>query len=273
MNQRSSWGRFVLMIVLCLPFVYPFVFLAGTATKTRQNYLDDPLGLPVELTGEHIRYAWENASLGTAALNSLLAVGLSVVILVPLSAAAAFYFLRHPGRGSRSLMLVLFAFWAVPFIVYAVPLYVGLARTGVLNNLLVLGVVYAALNLPFGIYLMHSYYLRGIPHEVLEAASVDGASVWRSLWSIAIPLGRPALGTLAALCFVWCWGDLIVAAFLIQQTDRATLTLAASTLVSRQDNNIQQSAAAALISMLPVLLIFLSAQRAISRGIVAGSGK
>lgn len=263
----------VVVCVLTIPFLYPFFFLASTALRTRQDYIRDPMGIPTEISFENLQRAWEFARLGPALLTSSIAVGLAIVILVVTSAAAAFWFLRHSGRAAKFALIGMLAFWAVPFIVYALPLYVMLARSGLLNNVLVLSAVYAAINVPFGIYMLYAYFQRGIPPELLEAAAVDGASTWRIFISIVLPLGRPAIATLAALGFVWSWGDLIVAAFLLQDPSQYTMTLAASTLVRRTDANTQAAAAAALISLLPVLTVFIFAQRSISRGFAAGSGK
>jgi ABC-type glycerol-3-phosphate transport system permease component len=259
--------------MLSIVYIYPFIFLASTAVRTQEDYISNPLGLPRSLTTENLKYAWDGANIDAALIASGISVGLSVVILVLASSAAAYWFLRHPGRWSRILMLTLFALWAVPFIVYVVPLYVLLAHAHLLNSLVVLAFIYAAMNIPFGVYLLHSYYVRGIPQEVLEAAEVDGASTLRIYVSVILPLGRPAMSTLAALGFVWSWGDLLASAFVMQDPQKYTLTLAASTLVTRTSASVQPSAAAALISLAPVLLVFLFAQRGISRGFSAGAGK
>lgn len=271
--NRTSAPRMATLVLLAVPFLYPFFFLASTALRTERDYLSDPLGIPQALTSDNLKYAWDGANIDKALVASSISVGLSVVILVIASAAAAYWFLRHPGKVARITMLSLFAFWAVPFIVYAVPLYVLLAEYKLLNNLVVLAFIYAAMNVPFGVYLLHSYYQRGIPSDVLEAAAVDGASTLRTFLSVVLPLGRPAMSTLAALGFVWCWGDLLAAAFVMQDPEKYTLTLAASTLVTRNDASVQPSAAAALISLAPVLIVFLFAQRGISRGFSAGTGK
>lgn len=261
------------MTAFAIPFVYPFVFLVSVAFKTPADYNANQLGLPREITLDNLEFAWKQANLGQAMFNSMYSVGLSVLILVPISAMGGYWALRHQGRIGRSTVGVLFALWAIPFIVYALPFYIMAARSGLLNNLALLGLLYATLNIPFGVYLMYSYYQRGVPAELLESAAVDGAGTWRTFQSLVLPLGRPALGTLAALGFIWSWGDLIIAAFLLQDNESYTTTLAAAGLVGRYDASVQPSAAAALLSMLPLLLVFLVAQRAIAGGFTAGVGK
>jgi ABC-type glycerol-3-phosphate transport system permease component len=271
MRSSISIPRTAILVLLAIPFLYPFVFLASTAFKTPQDYANNQLGLPTAWTLDNLRNAWVDADLGRALLNSAFTVTLSILILVPVCSAAAFWFLRHDGRLTRLLMYGLFAFWSVPFIVYAVPLYVGVSRLHLLDNLVVLSVLYATVNMPFGVYLLHSYYQKGIPPECLESAAIDGASTMRTLMSIVIPLSKPAIGTLAALSFVWVWGDLIIAAFMMQTSEKFTMTLASATLVTQQENNLLESAGAALMALIPVLAVFLLAQRAISRGTTTGA--
>src|SRR5687768_16736060 len=103
----TSRSRMTFLIVLSIAYIYPFIFLASTALRTPADYVNNPLGLPRELTTENLEYAWDGANIDVALIVSSISVGLSVVILVLTSAAAAYWFLRHPGRWSRLLMLSL----------------------------------------------------------------------------------------------------------------------------------------------------------------------
>jgi ABC-type glycerol-3-phosphate transport system permease component len=270
MSQRL---KLVVLLVACVPFIYPFVFMFSTAMRPSDDFLESRLGLPTSLTLEHMSYALDNAEIGRGLVNSTIAVGTGVVIVVAVSALAAYWFLRHPGRLANVLMGGILSLWIIPFVVYVIPLFVLLSDAGLTDNLLVLGVVYGAINVPFGLYLLYAYFRDGIPSEILQAAEVDGATGWQTFRRIVLPLSRPALATLAALAFVWTWGDLVISLILIQSSDRFTLTVAASTLAGRWDSEPQANAAAALIALLPIFIVFLCAQRAIRAGLTAGFGK
>jgi ABC-type glycerol-3-phosphate transport system permease component len=108
---------------------------------------------------------------------------------------------------------------------------------------------------------------------LFEAASADGATTLQQFTMVVLPLARPALGTVAALGFVWAWGDLFVALILLQDPSKYTQTVAAAGLATVFNANVQETAAAALLSMLPLVIIFSLAQRAIVRGFTAGVGK
>jgi raffinose/stachyose/melibiose transport system permease protein len=260
-------------LLLCVPFLYPFVFALFVAVKTPREFFVHPAGVPRSFTLENFSSAWSGAQLGRGMRNSLIAVGIGVVVCCLLSMTAAFWFHRHPGRTARLLFVALCSIWALPFAIWLIPSFVLLSDLRLTNSLFVLGVMYAAVNAPFGIYLMWSYYKTGIPAEVMEAAQVDGASLVRQFTAIIVPLSLPAVATVASLSFVFMWGDLFIAVVLLQDPGKFTLVASASTLVTRLNPAIQEVAAATIISLLPQLAVFLLAQRALIRGFTAGVGK
>jgi ABC-type glycerol-3-phosphate transport system permease component len=256
-----------------VPFVYPFAFLISMALKTPRAWAQDQTGFSAHLTTVNLASAWSGANLGRATLNSLLAVIVGSVVCTCVAAGGAYWFLRHWNRVSQALLGILICFWVLPYVVFIIPLFVTLARLGLINNLWILGLLYAASYIPFGIYLVHAYLRNAAIAEVVEAARVDGANSFGVFRRIVVPLSKPVLGTLAALTFVWCWGDLIGALVILQDPGHWTVTVAASALVGRYGMQTQTGAAAALIGIVPVIAVFLFAQKAIVRGITAGVGK
>jgi ABC-type sugar transport system permease subunit len=273
--RRLGWSpwRLLFVSVVAVTYLYPFFFLLSTALRPTLDYARNPLGFPTHLTLSHMVFAWNNANLGQAVLNSVLAVSVCVLVTVVISTLGAFWLRRHPGRVGGVVLTVVMASWLVPLVIFVLPLFVTLSRLHLTNNLPVLGVIYAATTVPFGLYFLSSYYKEGLPNEVLEAAAVDGASLLRTFARIVVPLTRPALGALAALAFVWAWGDLLVAVIMLSNPSRYTATVAAALLTGRFDFSPQAQAAAAVIAMIPMLVVFLMAQRAIVRGFTAGFGK
>lgn len=274
MSRGTSWPRTIFLVLLSIPFVYPFIFLATVALRTRNDYIRDPVGFPQEFTLEHVQRAWDNAGLGRALLNSVLVSSLSAIFLVAICTLGAYWFLRHRSRPARVLFYVLVGSWIIPLVIYVLPLFVTLSNFGLTDHLVILSVVYAGLFGPFGLYLIDAYAVMGVPREVREAARVDGVSPWQEFRLIFVPLVRPVAGTIVALGFVWAWGDLLVALVLIQSGENYPVTLAASTLgksgFAGGPSGLQEGAAAAMIALLPLVLVFLVAQRAITRGMTAG---
>ena len=261
-DREASRVRTGLALLLTVPFIFPFVFILSTALKPQADYALHPSSLvPSGLTLGNFSQAWADANLGRGLLNSVLAVSIGVVVCCVLSVSAAFWFHMNRNRWGRSLFLLIMGTWLVPWVIWLIPLFVELSHLNLLSNLPVLGVVYAAINLPFGIYLVWSYYEKGLPPEVMEAASVDGASLWRQFIDISDPPqhSRPGHGCRPGICvhverFVCCGRA-------AEHPGRFTeVPDATASLVTKLDPSVQETAAAALISVVPQLLVFLAAR-------------
>ena len=266
-------------VIITLPFIYPLLFLVMTAMRGADAYNRSPLGLDGFPTTTHIRDAWNSGDLGQGALNSLVAVPVGVALLLVASSMAAYWFFRHDGRFAKALLGLILVGWLIPFAVYLVPFYIEVARLKLTDNLVFLGVAYGAIHTPFGTYFMLAYY-----RQALDAGGARGRSRRRGLDPapvprIVLPLARPAVGTLAALAFVWMWGEIIVAVVLLADPGKFTIVLSANALVGQtllaggSANTVQIVAAATLISLLPMLSVIYVAQRAIVRGFGAGGVK
>jgi ABC-type glycerol-3-phosphate transport system permease component len=270
----SRWNprKTAILVVFCLPFLYPFVFLISTALKPLAVFNQNEAGLSSSFTFKNISDAWNFASLGPAMLHSAIAVAVAVVVTVLISAAGAFWFLRHEGRLARLARYALIGTMALPPPVFIIPLFVLLSSNGLSNSLIALGIVYAGWNGSFGLYLTYAYY-RGLPPEVLEAAEVDGATGAQLLFRVLIPLSKPMLATLAVLTFIWSWSDLLISVVLIQSPARRLLTPATALLSNQYSTDTPRNAAGVLIAVVPILAVFLIGQRWLVRGILAGVGK
>lgn len=270
-RRARYWNpRFVGLCVVAALYLYPFVFMIGTALKPRSQFIESPNGLPTALTTDHLSKAWRDANLSVALRNSTISVGIGVVTCIAISSLAGFWFHRHRGRVSQLLLSTFGALWMVPQVIWIISFFILLTRVNLTNNLLVLGIVYGAVFTPTTVWLLWGYSLRGIPIEVFEASSVDGASAFQQFRCIYLPLVKPVLGAAAALTFVYAWGDLLLSLVLIQDESKFTVVTSAATLVGRFDAGVQATSAAALLTMIPSLVVFLFAQRAIVKGITAG---
>lgn len=270
--QPWSRSRTLLMVVLTIPFIYPMAFLVYTALKPLSEFNKSSIALPQAPTLHNIESAWTTADLGRAMLNSLSAVSVSVVATVCVCSLGAYWFLLKQGRFARMLRFVIIGTMAVPPPVIILPLFSILNDWNLTNNLIVLGLVYAAWNASFGLYLMYAH-LKGLPGEIIEAAQIDGASFFTVFSRVLLPMSRPVLGTLAVLTFVWSWSDLLLAVVLVQAPGSRLLIPATALFADRYNTDTPQLAAGALIALMPMVVVFLIGQRALVRGITAGMGK
>lgn len=269
-GRRWSPLRLVILTVFTIVYLYPLLVMIGTAVRPEHDYVRNPIGLPTSFTLTHLRTAWSTGHLGRAMVNSLITSSIGTVLCCFACATASFWFLLHTSRLAKALLVVFGSLWIVPLVVFLIPLYVLMSQLHLVNNIVVLGVVYGALATPGALWLVWAYLRQGIPLELLEASEIDGASRFHQFRRIVLPLSRPIIGAIAALAFVFCWSDLLVAVVVLNDPSKYTVVPAAATLVSRFNAAIQETAAAGLLTILPNLVVFLIAQKAIVRGIMTG---
>lgn len=269
---RRSAVKTALFVVITIPYLYPLLFLVSTALKRPVDFQRSAAALPTVLTWENFSRVWSSGGLDRAVVNSLLAVGVSVVVTGAVSALGAFWFLRHEGRFATALRLTLIGTLALPAPVFLVPLFTVLSDLRLTDNLVVLGVVYGTANARLGVYLMLAYY-RSVPREIQEAARVDGASLWQQFSRVLLPVSLPALATVSALSFVWAWGDLLAALILASDPGSRTVTVAVTALAGQFNTGTTVQAAGVVIGLVPMLLVFLLAQRFLTSGLTAGAVK
>ena len=273
-EDSISWPRTALAGAIALVFLVPFAFLVSTVIRTPADFAAKPGGLPHSFTLSNLTKAWSDANLGRALVVSLEMLVVACLVCVAAALPAAFWFRLHRGKFARLTRHVLIAGYAVPMIAWLIPIFVILARSGMTGNIAVAGILNGVSSLPFAIYFLYTYLLLVLSDEVLDAAALDGATVLSQFWRIAVPLSRPAVASVVVLVLVWTFGDLLVAATLLQTVpDNYSLPLAAMTLATRESVNLQGQAAAALVSLIPVLFIFAFAQKTLVAGFGGNSEK
>lgn len=268
-------GAVVLWLILAtiaLSTLYPLFFLAATAFRTTQDYRHSPAGLPHSLTLDNVHLAFSEVEIGKLAVNSLMVVIPAVIIVTVLSCLAAYALVHFRFPLRRTMLVAVIALMALPPAVLLIPIFKIVLEAGLLNNRLGLILVYAALNLPFSIFLLASF-MRSVPDELLNAAKIDGAGALRTLWSVVIPLVRPGLLTLVVLNFLFMWNEFLYALVILQQETNRTIMVGIAQFQGHWEKNLGVVSAGLLLSMIPPLLIFLFFQRDLARGLTSGAVK
>ena len=262
----------LIFLTLALSTIYPLLFLTSTALRPKDDYAANPAGLPGELTLDNVSGAFQQAHIGTYALNSLLVV-VPAVLLATVLATLAAYALTHfeiPLR--RTALVIVVVLMAIPPTILLIPVFKVVLEAGLLNDRLGLILVYTALMLPFGIYLLASF-MRSVPRELLLAAQIDGAGPLRTLWAVVIPLVRPALLTLLTLSFLFLWNELLFSLVILQTEEHRTIMVGIAQAQGQFQKNLGVVSAGLVLSMIPPLLIFAFFQHSLARGLTAGAVK
>lgn len=268
----SRWVVAAPMALLAIATIYPLLFTLNVSQKTRQEYVLDRFGLTDTVGLDNFQAAWQGSGLGTYALNSTIVTLGAVTTLLLLGSMAGFAFSQLKFRGSGIMFLIVLSALLIPFQVIMVPFFRILGTTGLLDTHLGLILAYTAQFLPFTVYLMTSYYQR-IPHEIIEAARVDGATTLGVYARLMLPLGRPALLSVGILNALFCWNDVLISLLVMQSQDNRTLMVGVTALRGQYSDNIPLFAAGVILAALPVLIVYLIFQKQITEGVTAGSTK
>jgi len=230
---------------------------------------------PWHFTIENYQTVIQQQVLGQAFINSLIISipGTILPMLLGAFAAYAFAWMKFPGRDWIFFGVV--ALLVVPSQIALGPTFTALTALGLTGTYFAVWIAHTAFGLPFAVFLLRNFFA-GLPKDLMESAHIDGASTWRTFWTIALPLSVPALASLAIFQFMWVWNDLLVALIVLGGSpNQAPMTVAIANLVnsSTSASNYQVLTAAAFVSMALPLLIFFCLQRYFVRGILAGSVK
>jgi alpha-glucoside transport system permease protein len=211
--------------------------------------------------------------LGQTFLNSLIIAipGTIFPILLGAFAAYAFAWLKFPLRDWIFFGVV--ALLVIPSQIALGPVFTLFSSIGLTGTYFAIWIAHTAFGLPFAVFLLRNFFA-ALPKDLMESAYIDGASTWRTFWTIVLPLSVPALASLAIFQFMWVWNDLLVALiFLGGNPSIAPFTLTVANLVGSYGENYPILTAAAFLSMALPLVVFFSMQRYFVRGILAGSVK
>jgi alpha-glucoside transport system permease protein len=221
-------------------------------------------------TFQNYQDVWDNPAIHSAFFTTVwISLGGTILpIVVAALAGYAFAWLDFPGRDW--LFVLVIALLVVPLQMALIPMFRLYSDLGIFDTVLSLVLFHTAFGLPFAIFLLRNFFI-GIPKELLEAARIDGASEIRIFLRLILPLGLPAIASLAIFQFLWTWNDLLVALSLARDTQ--PLTVAIFSQLRQFGNNLEVIAPASFLSLVVPLAVFFAFQRYFVQGLLAGSVK
>jgi alpha-1,4-digalacturonate transport system permease protein len=253
------------MIATAFLMLFPLYWTFVTAFRPlAETEAFPPTLFPHAWRWENFTEAWEQTSFSTAFWNSVIVSTVTTILSVAVNCTAGYAFAKFDFRGKTILFYLVLSTLMVPFQVLMIPLFVLLKNFDSLNT-------YHGLILPrvpdaFGVFLMRQYF-QSLPRELLEAARIDGASEWAIFWRIAMPLSKPAIAVLMIFTFMWRWNDFQWPLIATSTPDMYTVQVALANFVTEFYIRWDYLMALTLVSILPVLLIFIFFQRYFVQGI------
>jgi ABC-type glycerol-3-phosphate transport system permease component len=273
-RRRRSIGRGVLYVIMtaaALMFMMPFFLMLSSAFKPFAEILRVPPTLfPEAPTAEAFVTVVQDAPFFTWFRNSMV-VSLSVTSLVLMTSSLAGYIFAKfdfPGRGI--IFVVLLTTMMVPFPVLLIPTYLVVNELGLINSLWAL--IVPGMASAFGIFLMRQF-IQGLPNDLIEAARLDGASEWAIYARIVVPLAKPPMAALGIFTFLASWNDYLWPLIVINEIKKSTLPLALTFFNDQYTQRYDLIMAAATLSVIPVIIVFIIFQRQIVNALVLAGMK
>jgi ABC-type glycerol-3-phosphate transport system permease component len=264
--------RLARYLAICLLLAYallPFYWMLIGAVRPAEEFIRvPPLWLPRGFSLRSFVEVWSAVPLATYMLNSAIVAGVTTIVAVAISSVAGYAIFRYDFAG-RSLLLVFVLFTqTVPAVVILLPLYVLLSDADLLNTRVGLALSYTVWSVPFGTLLLRSYFVTAYPVEVEEAALIDGCSRASVLWRIMLPLSLPGLITAGIFTSLLAWNEFIWASVITTSEDIRPVSVGLQQFVGflSANEDLGLWMAGAVLSTLPVMVVFIAVQRYVAAG-------
>ncbi|XVU21902.1 carbohydrate ABC transporter permease [Actinoplanes sp. CA-054009] len=271
-KERGGAWLSLLAWVIGILFVLPVVWMVLTSFHSEANAATNPPSVFAPLTLEGYREFFSGgASPWPPLLNSLTASVLSTALVLVLAIPAAYALSIKPVQKWSDVLFFFLSTKMLPIVAGLLPLYLFAQNTGLLDNIWLLIIFYTSMNLPIAVWMMRSF-LSEVPVEMLEAASMDGAGLVKTLRSVIAPVVTPGIAATALICFIFSWNELLFARVLTA-TVAETAPVFLTAFVTSQGLFLAQLCAAAFVVSLPVLVAGFAAQDKLVQGLSLGSVK
>ncbi|OUC78024.1 carbohydrate ABC transporter permease [Gordonia lacunae] len=256
--------------ILAIGFFFPVLWMVLTAFKQESDAATNPPTFFFEPTLQQFRDVFD-AGIGTPLLNSVFATIVSTILVLLLGVPAAFALSLRPVRKTKDALFFFISTKMLPIVAAIIPLYVIVGEIGMLDNIWTLVILYTAMNLPIAVWMMRSFFLE-VPGELLEAASIDGASLWTSVREVILPLISPGIAATALICVIFSWNEFF---FAVNMTavNAQTMPVFLTGFMSGQGLYWAQLSAASVLAALPVVICGWIAQNKLVRGLSFGAIK
>ncbi|MET8759425.1 carbohydrate ABC transporter permease [Lentzea sp. NPDC004782] len=267
-NLAGGLGGFLWLLVILVPVYYVVV----TSLRSQAGFFDgNPLAPPADPTLDNYRLVLAN-DFATYFANSVVVTLVTVVITVAVSLMAAYVVVRRTDRAAAVTYRLFLLGLAIPLQAVIIPIYYMITRLRLYDTLLALILPSVAFAIPLTVVILANF-LRDVPKELFDAMRVDGAGDWRTLWSLVLPVTKPAVVTVAIYDGLTVWNGFLFPLILTQSPEQRVLPLALWSFQGQFTVNIPAVLAAVVLSTVPVLVLYVLGRRQLVSGMTAGFGK
>jgi N-acetylglucosamine transport system permease protein len=271
-DKTVETSSHALLTIWAVIVIVPFLWVLLSSFKTTKEILASPFSLPAHWSFGNYVKAWTDAGIRHFFLNTIIVVGVALVLVMLLGAMCAYVLARFKFPGARFIYYSMLAGLTFPIFLAIVPLFFILRNAALLNTLPGLIMVYVAFALPFTVFFLFSFF-KTLPQEVYEAALMDGAGDWRIFFQIMLPMARPGIAAVAIFNFLGLWNQFLLPVALNSDQSRYVLTQGMASFASQAGYAVDFGAlfAAVVITVVPVLIVYLIFQRRLEGSVSQGT--
>lgn len=263
---------YAFLVLMAIIYIVPLIWVFLVSFKTNSEIFTNPFGLPESFYLDNFTFALTAGKLGVATLNSAIVCITTLILSMIIGSMAAFAISRLRWKLSKVCLTYFLIGMMIPIHCVLIPLFTRFAKIGLSNNLLGLIIPYLTFSLPVTIYIMTGFF-ENLPNELIEAACIDGASIYQIFSKVMLPLSKTGLFVTGLMTFVANWNELLMAMVFISDEAKKTLPVSLSKFVGPYNTNYSQMFAAIIIAIIPTIIVYCAFSNQIVEGLTAGSVK
>ena len=269
------WKQALLMIVLSGYTAYaagPFIWVSMMSLRTTPEISENPYAFPAVLHWEKFATAWSQSNYSIYFQNSVMVTGIAVLGVTLIGSMAAHCLARYRFPGNRLVLFTIFSTLIFPPQIVMISLFQVLVEYGLFDTRYGLVLVYIALQMPLTVFILEGFFSR-LPQDLFDAAKMDGYSNFETYWRLTLPIGLPAIATTVILNFIHIWNEFLFAVVLIASDEKRTLPLGIQKFYGDRLEDVGMIATGVMISVIPVVLIYIFFSEKMIKGMTAGAVK
>ena len=271
-SQIAEKIKTIVMTLILALYIVPFLFVLLNSFKSRTDILTNPIQLPKSISFLNYAEAYEKMNFIKSISNSFMITLASVLIIILFSAMTAYYFVRVKTRFNNFMFILMVTSMIIPFQGIMIPLVTIYGGLGLLNSQATLVFMYLGFGSSLAVFMYHGF-IKNIPLELEEAAMIDGATRFRTFLTIVFPLLKPITMTIVTLDVLWIWNDFLLPSLVLMQADMRTLPLSTFYFFDTYTVDYGLLMAGLMLTIIPVLILYLFLQKHIIAGVLQGSIK
>nr|MBC9202808.1 carbohydrate ABC transporter permease [Paenibacillus sp. PL91] len=266
-------GAWVFMGILAVTQLYPLIWLLLYSFKTNSEIMSGQFfALPKSLQWNNYTEAFTSGNYMKYVGNSIIVTGTTLILTLVFSGMVSYAITRFKWRYGNTVLLLFMVGIMIPIQSTLLPLMIIFKNLHLLNTHLSIIIPYVAFSIPIAVFIL-SGFLKGIPHEIEESSMIDGASIYRTFFSIILPIMVPPIMTVTILTFISIWNEYIIAATFLSSDSLKTLPFGLNSFVGQYTANFGAIGAFLVLGALPVIIVYFILSEKITKGMVAGAVK